>query len=254
MAEGKICIYCGEDCSGRPRVKDPQGRYACKRCVERQGSQRPARTKPIRPEPIEEPIGLDNFGGDGGLEMGDLLSEAHASDSNLCPSCGTPRASGAVVCMRCGYNSQTGDQIATSVTKVKEPKEGNDVDRRIVSIGWIGPAIGFVAMIALPFVGSTSEAALAGTFIAAALWSLVAWVMMIVAAFRDDEGKWGIIGLCTLVPCLGGICWLAFTFYYCTFGSERIGWKLNYWFAVIASTSIQIIAFVQYPGLLDEFS
>lgn len=28
----KICVVCGQDCSDRPRVKDAQGRYACKTC------------------------------------------------------------------------------------------------------------------------------------------------------------------------------------------------------------------------------
>lgn len=31
----KICIYCGEDCSDRPRVRDRQNRYACIKCAQR---------------------------------------------------------------------------------------------------------------------------------------------------------------------------------------------------------------------------
>ncbi len=30
----KICVICGEDCSGRPRIKDPRGHYYCKACYE----------------------------------------------------------------------------------------------------------------------------------------------------------------------------------------------------------------------------
>lgn len=29
----KVCIYCGEDCSDRPRVRDRQNRYACRDCA-----------------------------------------------------------------------------------------------------------------------------------------------------------------------------------------------------------------------------
>ena len=29
----KICIYCGEDCSDRPRVRDRDNRYACRACA-----------------------------------------------------------------------------------------------------------------------------------------------------------------------------------------------------------------------------
>ncbi len=31
----KICVICGEDCSGRPRTKDRRGRYYCLGCYER---------------------------------------------------------------------------------------------------------------------------------------------------------------------------------------------------------------------------
>src|SRR5262245_38055066 len=38
MASGgtveKICTLCGEDVSGKPRVKDVRGRYYCKPCAE----------------------------------------------------------------------------------------------------------------------------------------------------------------------------------------------------------------------------
>jgi hypothetical protein len=34
----KKCVYCGEDCSKKPRQRDAQGRYACNECVERQRS------------------------------------------------------------------------------------------------------------------------------------------------------------------------------------------------------------------------
>lgn len=32
---GKICIRCGQDCSGRPRTRDPQGRYTCRGCYDK---------------------------------------------------------------------------------------------------------------------------------------------------------------------------------------------------------------------------
>lgn len=34
VAGGKHCIVCGVDCAGRPRVKDPQGRYYCRPCYD----------------------------------------------------------------------------------------------------------------------------------------------------------------------------------------------------------------------------
>ncbi len=31
---GKICVVCSANCAGRPRVKDPKGRYYCRACYE----------------------------------------------------------------------------------------------------------------------------------------------------------------------------------------------------------------------------
>ena len=35
-AGSKICIYCGQDCSDRPRVRDRDNRYACRACAARE--------------------------------------------------------------------------------------------------------------------------------------------------------------------------------------------------------------------------
>ncbi|TVQ57097.1 MAG: hypothetical protein EA377_01195, partial [Phycisphaerales bacterium] len=31
---GKICVVCNANCAGRPRVKDPKGRYYCRACYD----------------------------------------------------------------------------------------------------------------------------------------------------------------------------------------------------------------------------
>lgn len=38
----KICVVCGVDCDGKPRVKDPQGQYYCRPCHDRLRSERDA--------------------------------------------------------------------------------------------------------------------------------------------------------------------------------------------------------------------
>lgn len=35
---GKKCVICGVDCAGRPRVKDPRGRYFCRPCYDSRAS------------------------------------------------------------------------------------------------------------------------------------------------------------------------------------------------------------------------
>lgn len=34
MSDQKLCVVCGADCAGKPRVKDPSGRYYCKACYD----------------------------------------------------------------------------------------------------------------------------------------------------------------------------------------------------------------------------
>jgi hypothetical protein len=121
MAQGeKNCIYCGQDCSAMPRVKDSQGRYACKACIEKQGRNR------ADPEPIsEEPMGNDDFGledvsSDAGLNMDEFLSDVEVPESSACPECGSPKPGAAAVCMNCGHNAATGE---TASTKIKTPSK-----------------------------------------------------------------------------------------------------------------------------------
>lgn len=38
----KACVVCGVDCTGRPRVKDPKGRYYCRACYDARAASSPA--------------------------------------------------------------------------------------------------------------------------------------------------------------------------------------------------------------------
>lgn len=78
----KICVICGEDCSGRPRIKDSKGRYYCKSCHEEalRRKQAPAEAAPPpKPKPeLELPVD------DGSGMMAETLeqSEAAATESH----------------------------------------------------------------------------------------------------------------------------------------------------------------------------
>ncbi len=247
MAEGgKICVFCGQDCAGRPRVKDPQGRYACKSCAADQpkgGASKAA--------PDTGPITNDDFGlgdGDIGLSMDDLLGDVAVSDSTPCPGCGHQLEAGAVVCMGCGYNLQTASSTNTRVSKMKVRKERSAPP---ISLGWVAMGLGLAGLIGLPWIGSTSESAAFGALLVANIWIWAAYIMMIVAAFKDDESKWGIIGLLTFVPVLGGIAGLFFLLYYCIFGSSRTAWKVNLWLALFAIIGVVVAAISSYPELLE---
>ena len=44
---GKTCVYCGEDCADRPRIRDPKGRYSCQACLERVNRNREVRERAV---------------------------------------------------------------------------------------------------------------------------------------------------------------------------------------------------------------
>ncbi len=138
-ATGKVCVICGQDCAGKPRVKDPQGRYSCKSCHEAamkkaaaapatakaapvKGAPRPAvkpASKPVpppMPEPEAEPA-FDGFDNAAILEGLEASAPAAAPAGEQCPSCGMPLPGGAMVCMSCGFNRATGRAGSVKVSK-----------------------------------------------------------------------------------------------------------------------------------------
>lgn len=91
----KHCRICGADCAGKPRIKDPQGRYYCKGCYDTaQASE--TQSEPVDPDiiPLDAPM----------LEAPAIVP---------CPSCGNGLPPGTVVCLGCGYNGATGQQAHT---------------------------------------------------------------------------------------------------------------------------------------------
>jgi hypothetical protein len=76
----KICCVCGEDCSRRPRTRDPKGRYACTTCYTRAQSEPPL--------------------------VADLVDEA--ARPRHCPGCGQTLMPGAVICVECGFDARIG--------------------------------------------------------------------------------------------------------------------------------------------------
>lgn len=247
----KICVVCGADCATLPRLKDSQGRYACKTCVEakRRAATGDKAMPKASPAPKPRPAASAAGGASAGFSMDAYLDGIHTPDANPCPKCGAGRAADAVVCMQCGYDSAAGRSMTTRVSKEKAQKV-----RRApkVSGGTIFLVV-IVAMLALlPAMSMVSQEAAVAAFLIAALWNVVAYIMMVVAAFRDEDNFWGIIGLLALVPVVNGFSSLAFALYYCIFGSERGTWKLNYWAAFFALLIVIALMATNYPGLMED--
>ena len=89
----KVCVVCGADCAGRPRVKDPRGRYFCKPCYET------------------------------AVQNKKHAKEAAAAPSTPrgCPGCGRPLATNAVLCINCGFDLTTGQAVAGPVVAAPAP-------------------------------------------------------------------------------------------------------------------------------------
>lgn len=248
MTEAKICVVCGADCAGRPRMKNSKGQYACQACV--QARKRPRKAaRPAAPA-AEIAIAQDDApaaGDDGGLGMDQFLGDITPADPNPCPKCGTSRAANAVVCMHCGFDSATGRSISTKVIKEKA-KKVRSAPRMSSGTVFVAFVVGMLVL--LPGLALTSRE---GAIIAAlitVLWGLIAYVYMVGAAFRDGDGFWGILGVLFWVPIAGQFCVLAFVLYYCTIGSHRGIRKLNYWASVVAQLIVFGILFASNPDLL----
>lgn len=114
----KACMFCGQDCSGRPRIKDERGRYACKTCVEA----RAAKPKPLQAAASsvatspDDPVGPDLF-----AIAEPEVTEFRQSDRQPCAGCGRLLDAGAVICVSCGRSTTTGKAVATRTGVAEGP-------------------------------------------------------------------------------------------------------------------------------------
>jgi len=243
MPAEKICIVCGEDCAGRPRLKDSKGQYACQACVEAK--------KRRRKEPMPAGAAVQNeapvASGDIGFSMDDYIGDVRPADANPCPKCGMGRSDGAVVCMQCGFDSALGRVMSTKVSKEKV-KRTRRTPR--MSGGTVYVIVALSMLVLLPAIALTSPEGAGVAVVVSVLWVLLAYIYMVGAAFRDGDRFWGLLGVLVLVPLAGQFCWLAFALYYCTIGSQRGVRKLNYWASFFAFWIIYGILASNNPDLL----
>lgn len=114
MAEAstKVCAKCGVDVAGRPRVKDPNGRYLCQPCFGRVKASKDGGTASA---PAEASLEEGIFGA---VDL-DALKPVEAGPApreiKVCPACGTGRDKESVVCVSCGFDDRAGFQRGTGV-------------------------------------------------------------------------------------------------------------------------------------------
>jgi predicted RNA-binding Zn-ribbon protein involved in translation (DUF1610 family) len=118
----KICIRCGQDCSGRPRVKDAQGRYCCRECA---GS--PAK-KSAQPAPVaDEGAKIVNLAAEDAIPIADDLipveeTESYKKTRAPCSRCGGAMMLGVPACPACGFDPSLMPDEVTARKKPKKPK------------------------------------------------------------------------------------------------------------------------------------
>jgi len=107
----KVCIYCGQDCSDKPRVRDKQGRYACRACAV-------AASKAFeKGGPLADDIDMDIL----------LAPEPELKRERVridCPVCFREIRPGETMCVSCNYDSTKGLTEETQVGRRPLGKEG----------------------------------------------------------------------------------------------------------------------------------
>jgi len=145
-AQQKTCVVCGADCADRPRVKDPKGRYYCKPCYE-QLSEQKRQSAPTPPAPGDMPLQADAIDADD--ERSALFSEiadTAPSTGKTCPQCGAELDQQAVLCVRCGYNFQSGEALQMQVQKAKSARSGGAVWPIVIGVICLVIGIGGLVM------------------------------------------------------------------------------------------------------------
>ncbi|HMN41148.1 MAG TPA: hypothetical protein PKE29_09910 [Phycisphaerales bacterium] len=226
----KTCVVCGQDVAGKPRVKDAAGRYMCAgACHEkaaaaakqRAGGGTPA--PPPKAPPVARPMGDGNV-------LGGLIAASPMLNSAMCTECGNPMPGGAVLCTRCGFNTQTGKSLRTAVIRdkqAKEPKAASGKYHNKYASGEAGPSFWKLLLVetlilsavaCLPLVGAEGFLV---SLIVLAVASLIAWIGGTVAAFKNGQTIWGVCGVCMIVPLVNFVAGLGFLVFNLLFNEDK---------------------------------
>ncbi|MFK7961014.1 MAG: hypothetical protein AB8G96_10860 [Phycisphaerales bacterium] len=208
----KVCVLCGADCAGQPRIKDPRGRYYHKACHEQAARERAM--------PSSAPVDLYAAAAvtsaaaappafdDGPSFLDDILpsTPSHAAAAaGVCPNCGGGFAPSAVVCTSCGFDTRRGTAAHTRTLKAKKlPRAAGARPSHRGGGGFFSSSIGVFA--SMVFVGAAfSIVAVAGSgigllmasvaLLVLALAVLAALLWTVIEAFSEGQTGWGVVNL-----------------------------------------------------------
>jgi hypothetical protein len=207
----KLCTVCGIDCSGKPRIKDQQGRYICKECFDKAKQTRQTQKNPA-PAAVAATDGASEAAAEGDnsflLGLGSTKASTGLQGTKPCPECGRAMGTEAVVCIGCGYNTGTGKRHVVKVVKTKQKVEKERSGGGAAS-GFFqnGPLLGLIIFLihagsgAALFIEPSIGLAMLGLSL---LVALVVWIATIVAALRENS-VWGLICIIPLMAAIWGL-------------------------------------------------
>lgn len=213
---------CRADVSGKPRVKDAEGRYHCQACAVKAG------------------LSVASGGGPGGKPapasgedavLARLVEGSPMLGAAPCPGCGTPMPAQAKICTACGHNTASGKPLRTRVMRApKSPAGGSGPSRgSTIAIGEINPLIpaGLVILVHVAlaiYFGTDPSEETAKVFVyGTAGIGLVVLLYIVVSAFRAGEAIWGLVALGMLLPCFNFIMLIGLLYYLFAVSSDRVG-------------------------------
>lgn len=165
----KACVFCGQSCVGHARIKDAKGHYAHKACADKHAKKQSA-------EP-ESGVMDDGLGAGLGGGMDDLLVDLEpvktdgVAAASGCAGCGRRMEPGAVVCMNCGFDTQSGKGLKTKTFDAKPGKKKSPAGMGESKVAELGAGIAGLGMKPIfPLIG-----ALVGGGIGAAIWATIAY-------------------------------------------------------------------------------
>ena len=249
----KLCSICGLDCSNKQRTKDAQGKYICAECIAHAKQARAAQQAP-KPAPAAAPKTVSAAEADNAFLLDIPGPGAKKSDASTkpCPSCFKPMEENTLVCMNCGFNTKTGEQLKVRVIKAKEEPAIN-ADRQkgysfiadipdwawVLAVAVLGTIpLGVGLMLENPLVFGLGAI---GFLIALAITEI--W--MLVNAFRTSVGT-GLLYLLLTFICFGYI----YHWWYVLTQCENTGLKGAWITSRLTATALGLISRFN-PGMLS---
>lgn len=108
--QAKVCIYCSQDCTDRPRIKDSRGNYACKACAASAAAKSHSKADKQSKPSKSATDGMDPI-------MIELVRDLPDPATESCPSCGRILRLRHILCTHCGYNRETEKQTRQVIEK-----------------------------------------------------------------------------------------------------------------------------------------